>query len=31
MEHEVVTRRDLFGSGHVLLAYLKADLVERWH
>jgi chromate transporter len=21
----------LFGSGYVLLAYLKADLVERWH
>jgi hypothetical protein len=21
----------LFGSGHVLLAFLRADLVERWH
>jgi chromate transport protein ChrA len=42
MEDEVVARRRwlsrflkvgsvLFGSGYVLLAFLRADLVERWH
>jgi putative chromate ion transporter len=31
MLHEARTDLSMYGSGYVLLAFIRADLVERWH